>query len=76
MHIFAVTVKGQVMIPSDIRQRHHITKGTKIRFLEDGEDIIMRPVNRQTIQALRGSLKGYGPMMKTLLKDKKLEREL
>ena len=76
MRTFAVTVKGQVVIPSDIRQRHHITKGTKIHFLEDGENIIMRPVNRHTIQALRGSLKGYGSMMKTLLEDKKFEREL
>ena len=32
MHTFAVTLKGQVVIPSDIRRRHHIEKGTKVCF--------------------------------------------
>ena len=76
MHTFAVTVKGQVVIPSDIRQRHHIKKGTKICFLENGQDIILRPVTRQTIEAMRGSLKTHGDTLKALMEEKKIEREL
>jgi len=67
MHTFAVTVKGQVVIPAEIRQRHHITKGTRICFLEKGNDIILRPINRATIDALRGSLKTGGEAMKIFI---------
>ena len=76
MNTFSVTVKGQVVIPSDIRQRHHIKKGTKVCFLERGEDIILRPVTKQAIQAMRGSLKTGGDLLKALLREKKIEREL
>ena len=76
MNTFAVTVKGQVVIPSDIRRRHHIKKGTKVCFLENGLDIILRPVTRQTIEAMRGSLKTHGKALKALMDEKKIEREL
>ena len=75
MHSFAVTVKGQVVIPSDIRHRHHIQKGTKICFLEKGPDIILRPVTEGAIDAMRGSLRTHGKTLKALIQEKKLERE-
>ena len=76
MQTFTVTVKGQVVIPSEIRQRHHISKGTKICFLESGPDIILRPINKETISAMRGSLKTKGNLLKALMREKKIEREL
>ena len=75
MQTFAVTVKGQVVIPSDIRQRHHIRKGTKVCFLEKGPDIILRPVTNDAIDAMKGSLKTHGKVLSGLLREKKLERE-
>ena len=75
MQTFAVTVKGQVVIPSDIRRRHHIEKGTKVCFLEKGRDIILRPVTQDAIDAMRGFLKTRGKALKMLLQEKKLEHE-
>ena len=75
MHAFAVTLKGQVVIPSDIRRRHHIEKGTKVCFLEKGPDIILRPVTGSAIDAMRGSLKTRGNALKALRQEKKIERE-
>ena len=74
MHTFAVTVKGQVVIPSDLRRRHHIGKGTKVCFLEKGQDIILRPVTPDAIDAMRGSLKTHGKALKALREEKKKEK--
>jgi len=71
-----VTTKGQVVIPSKIRKRHKIKKGTRICFLEHGQDIIIRPVTDVYIDALKGSLKTNGKALKALLEEKKKEREL
>ncbi len=76
MHTFAVTTKGQVVIPSDIRQRHHIGKGTKVCFLEKKGEIILRPITDETIEAMKGSLKSHGGTLKALMQEKKIERDL
>ncbi len=71
-----VTVKGQVVIPSKIRHRHRIRKGTKVCFLEQGNDIIIRPVTDEYIDSLKGLLKTKGKALQALLEEKKREREL
>ncbi len=71
-----VTTKGQLVIPSRIRRRHNIRKGTRICFLEEGEDIILRPVTDEYIDALKGMLKTAGKAIKALSAEKKKEREL
>lgn len=37
--IGTVTSKGQVTVPEEIRERRKIRTGTKLLFLEDGEDL-------------------------------------
>ena len=76
MRKFTVTTKGRVVIPAEIRKRHEIKKGTKICFSENGPDIILRPVTRRTIEAMRGSLKTHGNLLKALMEEKKVERTL
>ena len=71
-----VTVKGQIVIPSKIRHRHRIKRGTRVCFIEQGEDIIIRPVTDDYIDGLRGSLKTNGKALKALLEEKKQERAL
>ena len=76
METSMVTVKGQVVIPSKIRHRHRIRKGTKVCFLEQGNDIIIRPVTDEYIDSLKGLLKTKGKALQALLEEKKREREL
>ncbi len=76
METSMVTIKGQVVIPSRIRRRHRIKKGTKVCFLEHGEDIIIRPMTDEYIDGLRGMLKTEGKALKALHEEKKREREL
>ncbi len=71
------TSKGQVVIPSKIRKQLGIKDGTYLQIDVDlvTRQIILTPVTREYIHSLRGKYKGKG-LMKSLMADKKREREL
>ena len=56
-----VTVKGQVLIPGDIRKRHHIEPGTEVQFFEYGNVICIMPVVKEPVEAAYGFLRDGGP---------------
>jgi AbrB family looped-hinge helix DNA binding protein len=56
----SVTVKGQVVIPAEIRHRLGIKKGTKLRVEERNGEIVLCPLNRDYFQRISGTLKGAG----------------
>lgn len=67
-----VTVKGQVLIPGDIRKRHHIDPGTEVRFVEYGNVICIMPVVKDPIEAAYGFLRDDGPSLADeLLKERR-----
>jgi AbrB family looped-hinge helix DNA binding protein len=51
------TVKGQIVIPASLRRKYGIKNGTKIIVLDNGEEIVLKPVNDQYLRKLQGSLK-------------------
>jgi len=71
------TVKGQIVIPSSVRRKLGIKEGTRIQIEvdEQAKRIILTPITREYIRSLRGKYKGLG-LLKTLMEDKKREREL
>ncbi len=71
-----VTVKGQVVIPSKLRRKFGIRKGTQVVFVEEDHRLILQPLTAEFIRSLRGSLKGEPSPLKFLLEDRKREREL
>ena len=34
-----ITIKGQVTIPQDIRERHGLLPGTEVHFVDDGDEV-------------------------------------
>jgi AbrB family looped-hinge helix DNA binding protein len=56
------TTKGQIVIPASLQRKYGIKAGTKIIVLDNGEEIILRPVNEQYLTKLQGSLKGKGAL--------------
>ena len=76
MNTSIVTVKGQIVIPSKIRHRHKIRKGTRVCFIEQGKDIILRPITDDYIDGVKGFLGTNGKTLKALLAEKQREREL
>ncbi len=68
------TTKGQIVIPAALRRKYGITENTKIVILDNGEDIILRPMTPERISKLRGSLKGKGSLQ-LLLDERRKDRE-
>jgi len=74
----SVTVKGQVVIPAQIRHRLGIKKGSKFHVEEKNGEIILRPLTKQYFQKMSGILKGGGlvkGLEETRAEDLKREEE-
>jgi AbrB family looped-hinge helix DNA binding protein len=71
------TTKGQIVIPSKVRSRLGIKEGTRIQIEvnEKNQSLTLTPITRQYIHSIRGKYKGNG-LLKTLMAEKKKEREL
>ena len=69
------TIKGQIVIPSSVRRKLGIKEGTRIQIEldEKNQRIILKPITREYIHSLRGSLKGGGAL-KTLEEERRKER--
>ncbi|MBW2020618.1 MAG: AbrB/MazE/SpoVT family DNA-binding domain-containing protein [Deltaproteobacteria bacterium] len=76
MAIVTSTVKGQIVIPADIRGKFKIKKGTRVNVYEDGNRIIVEPLPDDPIKAGRGMLKTRGRILKALMADRKKEAKL
>jgi AbrB family looped-hinge helix DNA binding protein len=71
-----ITTKGQVVIPSKIRHKYGMKKGTKVAFIERGGTLVVQPLDRAYYESLAGMVGTGGEMLKSLMEDKKREREL
>jgi AbrB family looped-hinge helix DNA binding protein len=56
-NIVTFTTKGQVVIPSKLRREFEIKAGTRAAVISTPEGILLKPVTREYIRSLRGSLK-------------------
>lgn len=61
------------MIPADIREALGIRPGTRIAVLREGNRIILEPVNKEYVRALRGSTAGGPSLTDSLLKGRREE---
>lgn len=70
------TVKGQIVIPAELRRKHGIKAGTKITFIDTDDAIIIKPVTEESIKRMRGVLRGKG-VLEALLDERRqdVERE-
>jgi AbrB family looped-hinge helix DNA binding protein len=51
------TSKGQLVIPAELRRRHGIAAGTKVKFLEDEFGrIVLQPITEDYIDRVMGCL--------------------
>ncbi len=74
--VSTVTTKGQLVIPSKLRRKYAIRKGTQVAFVEEENRLVLQPLTPEFIHGLRGSLKGERSALKHLLEDRKRKREL
>jgi len=71
----AITSKGQLVIPSRLRKRLGIRKGTQVSIRQEGDHLILQPITPEYIRSLRGILKGDGSAMKILQDERKRDRQ-
>ena len=68
-----MTAKGQIAIPSKIRQKFGIKAGTRVQVAvdEQGRRIILTPITADYIQKLRGKYKGKRLLMALAAENKR-----
>lgn len=76
METSVVTSKGQIVVPSKIRYKFKMKRGTKVAFIEQNGKLILQPLDKNYFESLAGILGTDGDMLKGLMEDKKREREL
>ncbi len=69
-----VTVKGQIVIPAELRRKYGIKPGTRIAVIDNGEAIVLKPVNEESLKRLQGKFKGKG-MLKSLMEERRKDSE-
>lgn len=69
------TVKGQIVIPADIRRKLGIKEGTHITIDVDekARKIILTPITDDYVQSLRGKYRGKG-LLKALMAEKRRDQ--
>ena len=68
------TVKGQIVIPAELRRKYRIKAGTKINVIDTGEAILLKPVTEESLMRLQGRLKGKD-VLKSLLEERHKDAE-
>jgi len=69
-----ITTKGQIVIPVELRRKYGITPKTRIMILDNGNEIVLRPITDQYLRKLQGSLKGSGAL-EFLLEERRKDNE-
>jgi AbrB family looped-hinge helix DNA binding protein len=70
-----ITTKGQIVIPSKIRKRMNLKKGTKIYLEEKDNELILKPVTIDYFKKLAGILDTKGKLSKKLLEEREKDKK-
>jgi AbrB family looped-hinge helix DNA binding protein len=65
-----VTTKGQIVIPSKVRRRLNIKKGTKLCVIEKGSQIILQPLTGEYFEKMAGILNTKGKLTAAVLEER------
>jgi len=76
MDTASVTIKGQIVIPSKLRRKFGIKKGTQVFLFERGDEIVIKPITDEYIRSMAGVMGTKGRLLKALKEEKTKERNL
>ena len=71
-----ITAKGQVVIPSKVRRRLNMKKGTRLCVVETTEGVELKPLTAEYFEKHAGFLGTKGKLTKALLEEKAKEKEI
>ena len=75
MNTAIVTVKGQIVIPSTIRKRYGIHKGTRLCIIDEQDQIVLRPLTKDYFRKVAGILKNKKILSQEFLKERMRDKE-
>lgn len=70
MVTITVTAKGQIVIPSKIRRKLNIKRGTKLYIEEKCDKLILKPTTSKYFKKIAGVLQTKGKLSKALLEER------
>jgi len=71
-----VTVKGQIVIPSNLRRKFGIKKGTQVFIYDRDGEIVIKPITDEYLRKMAGMTGTKGKLLKALKEEKTKEKEL
>ena len=75
MYKAVVSAKGQMVIPSALRKKFGIKKGTQVCLYERDGEIVIKPITDKYIQSMAGMARTKGRLLKALMEEKVKERK-
>jgi AbrB family looped-hinge helix DNA binding protein len=70
-----VSSRGQMVLPSAVRRRYHLVPRSKVEVLDNGREIVLIPLPRDSFKKARGILKGVSTMDLVTLRRQERVRE-
>ena len=70
-----VTSKGQIVIPSKIRRRLNIKRGTRLYIEEKGDELFLKAVTPAYFERIAGVLTTKGKLSKALIEERGKDKE-
>ena len=70
MNIVKVAIKGQIVIPAELRKKYHIVTGTRVMVVERDGEIVLKPLLSNPVEEAKGMFKGGESALKALLQDR------
>ena len=74
MLLTTLSSKGQIILPSKLRKKLNIKKGSKFIIEFKNNKIILTLLNKEFYERLAGSISGKGKLLKTLISEKEREK--
>lgn len=75
METAVVTIKGQMVIPANIRRKHKIKQSTKVVVIDMPDGFMVKPLDKKYFEQFAGILPAKGKATKALLEDRRKERD-
>ena len=78
-----VDAEGHITIPSDMRDRHGLSNGARVKVAERGEEVVItsaqngttQPRKRRSMSDMAGFLGTDPKALRTLMEERRLDRE-
>ncbi|MEW6027032.1 MAG: AbrB/MazE/SpoVT family DNA-binding domain-containing protein [Planctomycetota bacterium] len=70
-----VTAKGQIVIPSKVRNHYGIKKGTHLCIIEKKDEIVLKPLTHDYFSKMAGILQSKKSLVQELIADRARDKE-